>query len=227
MKANHLSKMLFASLIVVPAFANANILSSTYSFAPPGSFFSTTSVGHYSDGSMQDLALSNDSNDLTMVRESPTRQHGRLQGAADMTFSGGGVTNLSVHSFFDIFCDLDSTGTDATGLDSYDLTLDECLITGGNLPGGAMLRESPTLHSTGQTTVRAVSGGFMVSSFFDIFTELSIDGGQTWTPDVDGDGLPESMRLTLGSNTAVPEPASMAALGVGFVALVRRRRLSK
>ncbi|PWU08968.1 MAG: hypothetical protein C5B50_28640, partial [Verrucomicrobia bacterium] len=48
--------------------------------------------------------------------------------------------------------------------------------------GGIMLRESPTLQSTGQTTIRPTSGGYMVSSFFDIFTEVSVDGGNTWLP---------------------------------------------
>jgi hypothetical protein len=48
--------------------------------------------------------------------------------------------------------------------------------------GGLMLRESPTLQSTGQTTIRPVPGGYMISSFFDIFTEVSLDGGATWTP---------------------------------------------
>ena len=47
---------------------------------------------------------------------------------------------------------------------------------------GILLRESPTLQSTGQTTVRPVSGGYMISSFFDIFTEMSMDGGNTWQP---------------------------------------------
>ena len=55
-------------------------------------------------------------------------------------------------------------------------------IAGGTLPAGVMVRESPTLQSTGQTTVRPVPGGYMISSFFDVFTELSLDGGNTWSP---------------------------------------------
>ena len=30
--------------------------------------------------------------------------------------------------------------------------------------------------------MRPVSGGYMISSFFDIFTEISLDGGNTWQP---------------------------------------------
>src|SRR4029077_15830534 len=29
--------------------------------------------------------------------------------------------------------------------------------------------------------VRQTTGGYMISSFFDVFTELSLDGGATWT----------------------------------------------
>jgi len=54
-------------------------------------------------------------------------------------------------------------------------------ISGGNLPNGVMIRESPTRRSEGMTTLRQVSGGYRVSSFFDIWTDLSMDGGRTWS----------------------------------------------
>src|SRR4030095_12433258 len=35
----------------------------------------------------------------------------------------------------------------------------------------------------GKASIRALStGGDMISSFFDVFTEISLDGGQTWFP---------------------------------------------
>ncbi len=42
---------------------------------------------------------------------------------------------------------------------------------------GAMLRESPTKQSLGRHTIRAIEGGYMISSFFDVFLEVSIGGG--------------------------------------------------
>jgi hypothetical protein len=51
--------------------------------------------------------------------------------------------------------------------------------TGG---GNVRLRESPTLPSTGITSVRQVSGGYRIGSFFDVFTEISVDFGETWWP---------------------------------------------
>lgn len=53
-------------------------------------------------------------------------------------------------------------------------------VCGGTLPTGMMIRESPTRASLGRTSVRTVPGGYQISSFFDIFIELSLDGGQTW-----------------------------------------------
>src|SRR2546422_272018 len=56
-------------------------------------------------------------------------------------------------------------------------------ITGGGL-GTIMIRESPTLASTGGTNITDLGGGmFQINSFFDIFTEISVDGGNTWTQD--------------------------------------------
>lgn len=53
-------------------------------------------------------------------------------------------------------------------------------VCGETMPGGMMLRESPTRASLGRTSIRIVPGGHQICSFFDIFTELSLDGGQTW-----------------------------------------------
>src|SRR5260370_35996004 len=46
-----------------------------------------------------------------------------------------------------------------------------------------MIGEIPPLASLGQTSSQPLpAGGFMIASFFDVFTELSTDGGQTWSP---------------------------------------------
>ncbi len=53
--------------------------------------------------------------------------------------------------------------------------------------GPFKVRESLTLPSTGVTTITDIGGGmYHIDSFFDVFTELSIDGGQTWIPQSDG-----------------------------------------
>lgn len=64
----------------------------------------------------------------------------------------------------------------------YDTEMLQLDITGGNLPAGAMIRESPSRASLGRTSSRQVNGGYMLDSVFDIYTELTLDGGKTWQP---------------------------------------------
>ena len=76
-------------------------------------------------------------------------------------------------------------------LDTEVLQLD---VVGGGLPSGARLRESPTLASIGTTKIQDLGGGtFLVDSFFDVFFELSLDGGVSWVPQ---SNAPSTMTLT-------------------------------
>ena len=46
--------------------------------------------------------------------------------------------------------------------------------------GGVMIRESPSRPSLGQTKITDIGVGlYHIDSFFDVFTELSLDGGAT------------------------------------------------
>ena len=78
------------------------------------------------------------------------------------------------------------------------------------------VRENPNQPSTGQTTITDIGGGlFRIDSFFDVFTEISLDGGQNFTP------AAGSVRVDL-----MPEPATLGllAFGLGAVVLGRRNR---
>jgi len=69
----------------------------------------------------------------------------------------------------------------------FDTEMLQLDISGGTLPAGVMIRESPTLASLGATTIEDLGGGnFAISSFFDVFVELTVDGGQTWMPQENG-----------------------------------------
>lgn len=75
-----------------------------------------------------------------------------------------------------------NSGPIGAGRTLFDTEMLQLDLAGGTLPPGVMIRESPTKQSLGQTTSRPVSGGYAIDSFFDVFTELSLDGGQTWYP---------------------------------------------
>ena len=94
------------------------------------------------------------------------------------------------------------------GFTYYDTEMLQLDISGGSLPGNMRLRESPTLASTGKTAIApAPGGGFVVSSFFDVFTELSLDDGATWSPST---SAPPHMKFvgTVPSNTLPPKDSS-------------------
>ena len=105
---------------------------------------------------------------------------------------------------------LSTTGTFATEIVSMNLS--------GNSPMGLiMIRQDPYRPTLGQTTITDIGGGmYAIDSFFDVFTELSIDGGGSW---VASDSY---THMTL-----VPEPATMTLLGIGIVGLIARRKRRK
>ena len=90
----------------------------------------------------------------------------------------------------------------------YDTEMLQLNIAGGGLPPGVMVRESPTRQSTGRTTVESVGAGFMIDSFFDIFTEISLDGGQNWSPAAQ----PAHVELTVDPTLVPPIPAPTTLL---------------
>jgi PEP-CTERM motif len=145
--------------------------------------------------------------------------------------TGGGSNQIS--TFFDVFTELDlGPGTppqmvhamaDVTfritdccggggGGGTFDTEMLSMNLTGQMQGSGGlipfMIRESPTLQSLGQHSVTPVSDGTLISSFFDVFTELSLDGGNTYYP------ASSSFRLNLVS---VPEPATIALATIGLV----------
>jgi hypothetical protein len=87
----------------------------------------------------------------------------------------------------------------------------------GTTPPSVRIRESPTLPSVGQTRITDIGGGqYHIDSFFDVFTELSFDGGTNWLPSVG------STRVNL-----VPEPSSALLVTlalIGAAGLGRHRK---
>ncbi len=78
-----------------------------------------------------------------------------------------------------------------------------------------LFREDPTVTGPiGEVTVTSDPRGYRISSFFDVFLDVSLDGGNTWTPA----DQPVQLDLT-------PEPATLSLLALGgCLAVFRRRR---
>jgi len=73
-------------------------------------------------------------------------------------------------------------------------------------PAGMMLRESPTQASVGHFQQTEVTpGNYHITSFFDVFFELSLDNGQSWSP--------ASSAAHIVLSPAPPLPAHAATWG--------------
>jgi len=71
-------------------------------------------------------------------------------------------------------------GTEGTTR-TFDAELATFELGGTTAPAGVMVRESPSVASTGRTTITALSGGgYHVETYYDVWLELSLDGGGTW-----------------------------------------------
>jgi hypothetical protein len=107
-----------------------------------------------------------------------------------------------------------TTGTFNTQMTSMDMT--------GTVAGHSVeVVIDPITPSTGQTSITAIGGGdFRINSFFDIFTDLSIDHGPF---------IPQNNGPSLVTATELPEPGALTLLGIGGLGLAasawkRRRR---
>ena len=166
------------------------------------------------------------------------------EGPGPVSYSSGSVVKVhdlmlrdpipagtQVDSFFDVFVTIDldppvqrsgtahaETSPSLWGLSpGSPVPIEMLQLQLVGLQPGMLLRESPTLPSTGQTQVTDVGGGlFRIDSFFDVFTELSLDGGQTW--------IPGSNSLHLELRSSAPEPGLPALLGLGLAGMLLLRR---
>lgn len=140
-----------------------------------------------------------------------------------------GSSDFTVDSFFDVEYRITFTNdparsnADVQYFDTEMLAMDlsGALPAPGNTGSQMRLAAPPHRHHGHVTILKIASppgggGDFQVDSFFDIFTEVSLDGGGSWLS-----GPPASMGESV---SGVPEPASAVLLLAGAGLLVRRRR---
>jgi len=208
--------------VALSAPLNAQVITSDPSLPvlyPPGYYANLAGVGPSFVGSGLTIVLANDEHralsvdsrtpvgpDEVELFQSTFLAQVSVNGSPFQPSTGSGPVQTVVHGKIG----------NTTGLFSTEML--SMSLSGSSPFGPFMIRESPTLASTGQTSISDLGGGnYLITSFFDIFTELSVDGGATWIP------ATGSVRMNLEQ---VPEPSSAALLVLGLLGsriFLRRR----
>jgi hypothetical protein len=135
------------------------------------------------------------------------RHHFESQVRGEVSINGGPLLPFVANGPVDTV----AYGRAPGALGTFDTEMLQMNLIAGS---GVMIRESPTKASLGKTSITDIGGGmFHIDSFFDVFTELSVDGGMTWMESVDASGASASTHVVLG----IPEPAGIALLALGLI----------
>jgi len=161
---------------------------------PPGTYNSTQQYWQlYAVGiQLKDVHLSKFTSSLPPPPPGGTNFHS-LNAEIQMMFSqdGGATFNPVTVQNVPLQVRVTSTATkDIGNMRYFDTEMFSMSLAGGGLPPGVMVRESPTLASLGKTHITQTPDGmYHIDSFFDIFTELSVDNGANWSPSTNGAGF--------------------------------------
>jgi hypothetical protein len=176
---------------------------------------------------INEFVMTGDSHAHPILGEGPSSGTSALAGSA--SFGVGdypsnalfGFTSSSL-SFTDYAV---SGGFGSQGSNKFNTVIDQLDLRGASslLPGSGewMIRLSDSMQSGGSYSISDLGGGqYSITSFFDIYTEISFDGGLTWNPSVDSNGDIMAAHFEL---MTVPAPSVMAVLGVAGLGGRRRR----
>jgi hypothetical protein len=215
-----------AVVVAAPSVASASIIQSTPDLPPEGAYtadtvcfphlgpgvcivgasmhgFTGTTSTFDNQGQSIDSSTSLTADVYTDVNNMPGTLVGPvlLQGPIGILYAGR-MNDMELGTFTSSMTELDLSGT-FHGMTTHTI---EIIL-------------NPMMTSSGPTTVAAFGNEFQITSFFDVFAEISLDHGQ-FMP------APSSRRFTL-----TPEPGSISLLALGIVGVAgelrRRARAAK
>lgn len=126
-----------------------------------------------------------------------------------------------------------SIGTAALSMTGSSASPDGVVTVVQDICVGGLFSPFPVCGGSGQTQILADDGfpspvlddfdAFPVDSFFDVFVDITIDGGLNGAAAIDG-----TVRTAFRQGASVPEPSSLLLVGAALAgSLVRRRRTSR
>jgi hypothetical protein len=211
-------RLTVAMLTVVAAVpvARASVIQPTASLPPAGVYTAGTICVPLGPGAcIVGAGLGNFTGTSSMINSMGQAIDSSVTMTAGIYSNNGGVPgtflgNLMLGGPIGI---LYSGRTSDTDLGTFTSTLTELDLT-GTFNGHSIEVMLASTPSSGPTTVAPSGGDFLITSFFDVFAEISIDHG-AFVP-----GPPRTFTLT------TPEPGSISLLALGLVGVtgeLRRR----
>ncbi len=212
---NSLRLGLFVAVLGFPGLASASLITNDPSLPPAGVY--RTSARVHADYSIfgNTITLTDIAHfGFTSIVRTPVGADEREQFGSTLT--GNLLLNNVLQGPFTLSgpVDVDVFGKVGFPTGAFNTEMLSLSLSGNTPIGPVLFRESPTLASNGQTTITSLGGGqFRIDSFFEVFTELSLDGGMNFIPSSGG-----AVHLEL-----VPEPSSLVLMALGLAALGARR----
>ena len=202
-------------VLLYPVLSNADVFSSTPSMFPDGSHWVVT-------GPPMAVALEDLDRDLWPDASNFSKLTACHEAAHVVQQRGGLNINgksASAVGELDYGFDVEFRGSKGkTDVYSFGCTSFDLLLSGGGNQYSVKTRPGRPVFGNFSITDSGIVGPdrYQISNFFDIFVDISLDGGQSWTEN-------QEMRFDLKASP-VPEPASLSFLALAGLALLKRRK---